>query len=252
MIKFLCESPIAYESDDHKFPWGTRTSNAKSEYFKFKLLRLFDESVDWSLLDLGCSAGGFVESLHEDGVAAFGIEGSDYNRINHRGSWAKLDNIRLFTGDITKTYHFELSGSKLTFDVITAWDVLEHIPAELLPTLCDVMKNNLREDGIVILSIATIPDVVNGIDLHKTVMPKDKWVSFFEENGLTRCEEIEKYLAGHSARGKRTDERTGFNIVLQTQKNTRAKVPNQGKFEKLLNHFVGSKLHSYIRRLLST
>ena len=114
------------------------------------------------------------------------------------------------------------------------------------------MKNNLREDGIVILSIATIPDVVNGIDLHKTVMPKDKWVSFFEENGLTRCEEIEKYLAGHSARGKRTDERTGFNIVLQTQKNTRAKVPNQGKFEKLLNHFVGSKLHSYIRRLLST
>ena len=48
MITFHTDHPIAYESDDHKFPWGTRTSNAKSEYFKFQLLRLFEERVDWS------------------------------------------------------------------------------------------------------------------------------------------------------------------------------------------------------------
>ena len=101
------------------------------------------------------------------------------------------------------------------------------------------------------MSIATVPDVINGIDLHKSVMPKEHWVSLFEVYGFTRCIEIENFLAGHSARGKRKNESTGFNIVLKLGNATRAFVPQQGKFEKILNQFVGSKVQSYIKRLLS-
>ena len=251
MIKFFTDSPIAFQSDDHKFPWGTRTSNSKSEYFQFKLMRLFSEDIDWSILDLGCSAGGFVEGFHEVGVAAFGIEGSDYNRKNARGSWPKLDNIRLFTGDITKPFSFFVDHEEMKFDVVTAWDVFEHIEPKDLVGLLDNLNHSLKDDGIAVLTIATVPDVINGIDLHKSKMPREKWEALFTDHGFCVNAEIQTYLRGHSPRGKRLNEKTGFNIVLNKRGfDTRAKVPRVGKTERLLDFFVGSKLSIYLRRFI--
>ena len=253
MIKFHSDFPIAYQSDDHKYPWGTRTSNSRSDYFQFKLMRLFSENVDWSLLDLGCSAGGFVEGFHELGVAAFGIEGSDYNRKNARGSWPKLDNIRLFTGDITKKFSFVIGEEELKFDVVTAWDVFEHIEREDLGPLMVNLSKVLRDDGIVVLTIATIPDVIDGIDLHKTQMPRTEWEELFFEYGFSVNVEVQDYLAGHSPRGKRINEKTGFNIVLSKSGSTvRPLVPDVGKFERILDLFIGGRLHGYLRRVLQS
>lgn len=251
MITVDTNHPIAYQSDDYMYPWGTRTSNANDGYFRAKLLRLFDEKIDWSLLDLGCSGGALVESFHEIGIAAVGIEGSDYSFNNSRGSWPKLGFKRLFTADICKPFTINLHGAQMVFDVITAWDVLEHLQDYEIPGALKNINNHLRDDGICMFSIATIGDNVQGVELHKTIMSRNEWEKTFKANGFEVFHEVENYLSGHSARGRRNDERSGFNIVLKKIGiSARVCVPNTGVFEKIADKFIGSKIQKKIKSLV--
>lgn len=252
MITLETQFPIAYESDDHRFPWGTRTSNANNGYFRAKLLRLFDENINWALLDLGCSGGAFVESLHEMGVAAVGIEGSDYSWKNHRGSWVKLGGLRLFTADITKSFSLKLHDVPMMFDVVTAWDVLEHLNRGDIAAAFENVHRHLKDEGICLFSVATVGDCINGVELHKTIIPRDQWEAIFIEHGFEPVVGIEHYLAGHSARGRRIDESTGFNIVLKKKgARPRAIAPVVGSFEKIADRFIGSKVQKKLKSLVT-
>ena len=252
MITLDTQFPIAYESDDHRFPWGTRTSNANNGYFRAKLLRLFDENINWALLDLGCSGGAFVESLHEMGVAAVGIEGSDYSWKNKRGSWSKLGGHRLFTSDITKPFSLRLHDVPMMFDVITAWDVLEHLHRGDFATTFENVHRHLKNEGICIFSVATVSDCVNGVELHKTIMSRNHWEGIFIEYGFEPVVGLKHYLAGHSARGRRLDESTGFNIVLKKKGTSpRATAPIVGNFEKIADRFIGSKVQKKLKSLIT-
>lgn len=252
MITLETQFNIAYESDDHRFPWGTRSSNANDGYFRAKLLRLFDEKIDWALLDLGCSGGAFVESLHEIGVAAVGIEGSDYSLVNQRGSWPKLGGHRLFTADITKPFSVRLHDRPMIFDVVTAWDVLEHLDTDGLSVALKNVQHHLKDDGICLFSVATIGDCIQGVELHKTILPRINWEAIFAAHEFEPVAEIERYFAGHSARGRRFDESSGFNIALKKKGgDTRAEAPTVGIFEKIADRFIGSKLQKRLKTLIA-
>ena len=56
-------------------------------------------------MDIGCSGGGFVYQFVTRGVFAVGVEGSDYSKKNKRSEWATIPDY-LFTGDVTKPFHF--------------------------------------------------------------------------------------------------------------------------------------------------
>ena len=62
------------KSVDHKWPWGTAFDNGDCN-FNLKLYALFDYRYDCRVIDIGCSGGGFVKSILEDGYAAvyFGV-----------------------------------------------------------------------------------------------------------------------------------------------------------------------------------
>jgi SAM-dependent methyltransferase len=71
-----------------------------------------------ALLDLGCSSGSFLESLKDEGWKLHGIEMStDCAKIAHAKSGALV-----FVGDI-----LEAPFRRESFDVITCFDVLEHL-----------------------------------------------------------------------------------------------------------------------------
>jgi putative glycosyltransferase (TIGR04372 family) len=172
--------PVAFESPDHIHPWGTARDNSRNISFNEKLFFWFPRDR-LSVLDLGCSGGGFVKSLIESNVFAVGIEGSDYSKKNRRAEWATIPN-HLFTADVT--YPFELAMREnssrtdrpLTFSVITSWEMIEHIAEEDLSSVFQNIDRHLQPSGVVIMSISPNDDFVDGVNLHQCVHDKPWWI----------------------------------------------------------------------------
>lgn len=177
-LNIVTNHPVAYESQDHLEPKGAANDNTKNENYVKEVIELFKGKV--SYCDLGCSGGGFVAQFLEQGQVAVGVEGSDYSLKNKRAEWATWP-YNLFTADITKPWHFEdESGSKFKFDVISAYDVMEHIKTEDLDSVIQGIKQNLTPGGLFLASIATFQDE----GYHHTLEEKPWWDKLFAKHGF--------------------------------------------------------------------
>jgi cyclopropane fatty-acyl-phospholipid synthase-like methyltransferase len=174
-MKVITEYPVAYDSPDHLYPWGTARDNTTDhgfiaeveEYFGHKPLRI---------LDIGCSGGQLVVDLNARGHQAVGIEGSDYSIKNSRANWPSYHNQCLFTCDATKPYSVvDDSGAQVKFDLVTAWEVVEHIKPSDLDAFFGNIINHMHSESIFCASIAPIPDVQGGYTLHQSVYDADTW-----------------------------------------------------------------------------
>lgn len=85
-----------------------------------------------SILDLGCSSGGFLQSLKSDSWTLFGIEMSD--EVAKR---AEAIGAKVFVGDI-----LDAPFSPSTFDAITCFHVFEHLyqPRQVLVRIAEWLK----------------------------------------------------------------------------------------------------------------
>ena len=129
-IKIITNNPVAEYSKDHTEPKGTKADNTKNNSFITKVIKVKNEV---RYLDLGCAGGGFVQQFIEQGQFAIGVDGSDYSQIHKRAEWGIIPN-NLFTADITKPFYFlnEENNNNVLFNVISAFDVLEHLKEEEL------------------------------------------------------------------------------------------------------------------------
>ncbi len=115
-----------------------------------------------------------------------GLEGSDCSKIEQRAEWRLLGDM-LQTCDITKPFYLRNREQEIQqFDIITAWEVLEHIAEADLPQLFENIRNHLAVGGYFIGSIANWDDIdpESGINWHVTVHPYDWWVQKFAEAGF--------------------------------------------------------------------
>ena len=123
-----------------------------------------------SVLDIGCSSGGFGKMIKENRpeVAVFGIEPSEEAAAIARG---RLDGVIC---GIFQDGMVELEGQK--FDCIVFNDVLEHL---IKPenALVDA-KNYLSETGIV---VASIPNILHFYQITKILLEQD-WK--YEDSGI--------------------------------------------------------------------
>lgn len=218
-VRVVTEHPVAYDSPDHLAPWGTSRDSSRNSRFNKKLYRLFEAlGRPPRVLDLGCSGGGFVRECHNDGCLAVGLEGSDFSLRTARAEWATIGGRLLFTSDIAKPFEVRVKAdgeeTKLQFDVITSWEVFEHIRTEELPVLLENVKRHLAPDGIVVLSISTTSDAPNGVELHQTLQPEAWWAALFESSGFDRHDEINRYFNTQFVRGPRQWAPGSFTIVL--------------------------------------
>ena len=190
-IKLVTEFPIAYQSLDHKYPHGTVRDNTRYPRFIAKCEKLLSKN-NLAYLDLGCSGGGMVLDAALRGHIAFGLEGSDSSLNALRAEWRLLGD-RLKTCDITKPFRLENEdGKRQLFDVITAWEVLEHISEEDLPQLISNIWDHLQPGGLFVASIANWDDIdpESGINWHVTVHPYSWWKTQFENAGFSVCTEL--------------------------------------------------------------
>lgn len=191
-IKLETDHPIAYESLDHLYPHGTIRDNTRYPRFVEKCETLLAPKTDLAFLDLGCSGGGMVLEAALRGHISMGLEGSDCSKKEQRAEWRLLGD-RLQTCDITKPFCLRDSGGEVRqFDIITAWEVLEHIAEADLPGLFDNIKRHLADDGIFVGSIANWDDIdpESGVNWHVTVHPYDWWKEKFEAAGFSICTEL--------------------------------------------------------------
>jgi 2-polyprenyl-3-methyl-5-hydroxy-6-metoxy-1,4-benzoquinol methylase len=96
------------------------------------------------ILDVGCSAGFFLERARAEGWTTFGVEIS-----NDTAELARGRGLDVFTGTL------EQAGFRRgSFDVVTMWDVLEHVedPVAEIAITAEVLK----EEGLLALSTPNI------------------------------------------------------------------------------------------------
>lgn len=98
------------------------------------------------LLDIGCGTGGFLRFAKKQGFETYGFDASNA-QAEYAGK--ELPNVRCAIS--VNDYLSQLDHPDLRFDVITLWDVLEHIrePREFLGQL----KSVLSEDGVFFCSV---------------------------------------------------------------------------------------------------
>ena len=129
----------------------------------------------YAFMDLGCSGGQLVKDFKDLGWIAVGLEGSDYSLKHGRANWPKMAGKNLFTCDITKPFEVLSNQQPVQFDLITAWEVLEHIPPTSLDQLFRNIAGHLRSGGYFIASTTSAPDFHDGVDLHQSKFSNKQW-----------------------------------------------------------------------------
>jgi len=188
LLALKTEFPVAISSDDHKHPRGTLFDNSVNPRFNAGVYRLLGYPKSIKFLDLGCAGGGLVKSFIEDGHSAIGVEGSDISRQLRSGEWDTIP-FHLFACDITKPFCVvDAEEAPVLFDVVTAWEVLEHIPEEFLAGLISNIHNHLRTNGYFFCSIDLLPDgnPITGAVYHKTLKSASWWEQQFTEFGFLK------------------------------------------------------------------
>ena len=97
------------------------------------------------------------------------------------GSGAAIQSWRgglpLFGADITREFWF-----KERFDLMTAWEVLEHISEDRLPGLFDNVVRNLEPRGWFIASTNDETEIHEGVQLHVTRWSNAQWKRWIAEH----------------------------------------------------------------------
>lgn len=215
------EHPVAVESNDHKFPRGTANDNTRYPRFCQKCEQIFGRKL--RLLDLGCAGGGLVWDFLINGHFAVGLEGSDYSLKNLRAEWRTIPD-HLFTCDITKPFTVvdAKTDETMRFDIVSCWEVLEHIHEKDLPGLLENVQRHLDTKGLFVASVATFEDYEpqSGALMHVTVKNRDWWEALFRKHGFQIIRDLFEPLdfARGSGNGRYdwsalTNPELGFHVV---------------------------------------
>ena len=251
-IKLVCDSKIAFDSPDYLHPHGTKHDNSKNPRFNKKLYKLYSKVIPpLKILDLGSAGGGFVKSCIDDGCFAIGLEGSDYSKRLKRAEWRTIPKY-LFTCDISKNFSIFSKKEILKFEVITAWEVLEHISEDRIDILIKNIKKHLSDQGLFIASVSNNSDSPNGVEMHQTQRPKDWWIKKFENQSFREEKNLLKFFKRDFVRSIGMKEtRTYFHLILSTKKG-KLTSPSRVSFKgRVFDFLYNSRFFILLRMLMN-
>ena len=141
--------PEYYQSEDYISHTDTKRNLFESVYHfvrsialkrKLKLINSFNSS-EKMLLDIGCGTGDFLSVSEENGWSVSGIEPNESART------IASSKLKGSVYDVEHLLKFEQN----TFDVITLWHVLEHLPN--LEEQVKVFEHLLKPNGKLIIAV---------------------------------------------------------------------------------------------------
>lgn len=159
MFSIKTERPLATDSNDYLFPFGAKNDNSTNPLFLKAATQLLEgKKRPYRILDLGCAGGQMVSDFLTIGWHAVGIDGADHMRKTNLFNWPALKDLNLFNCDITEPFTIKEDGVPVKFDIITSWEVLEHIRQYRMPAVMENIRNHLGEGGYFIGSISRVDD----------------------------------------------------------------------------------------------
>ncbi len=132
-----------------------------------KLRRLLPRAR--TLLDVGCGPGFFVKEASESGLQACGLEVSEYAT----GYGRERLGVEVLHGALDQAHLNRIGGP---FDLITLWDVIEHLPRP--DESLGLLAGKLSADGVLSLSTGDIGSLVarlSGRHWHLLNLPEHLW-----------------------------------------------------------------------------
>jgi len=244
VYKVDAEKPVATDSPDHLNVWGTARDNSTNHRFNDKAFLLFGRRR-LRVMDLGCSGGGFVRSMLDDGHDAIGIEGSDYSARTRRAEWRAIPE-RLFTADVSEPFVVAKEHEQAEFDLITAWELLEHLREESFKVFCSNVLRHLSRNGLFIASVCTSPDA----QWHQTVRPRTWWLEMFDRFGLENHPEIVQWFGSQFVRGRRFGAPCSFHVALAHKGADIPRPPKTPLHERLFDLWHFSLPHRLLREAI--
>ena len=210
-------NPVAIHSRDHTHPHGAANDNSRNKAFNEKLYKLY-AGRHINLIDLGCSGGGFVHDCLLAGHTAVGLEGSDFSYLAQRAEWKTIPG-NLFTCDVTKEFELRVETGDgngnyqiepFKADVITGWELLEHINEADLKSMFKNCLHHLKPDGRMIFSISK-----NHEFWHVCVHDEEWWYDKFKTFGLHNRQDLVEYFGDEWIRGPKQGAPNSFHVVLE-------------------------------------
>lgn len=147
-----------------------------ANFYRALIIRLFLKPK--TLLDVGCGTGLLVYYLRKMGVDAYGVDVSNYAVSKAYPSISRC----LLSGSILK-----LPYSKKSFDVVTSFNVLEHLPKEQIPKAlaeCNRVKIHYCLHKVYTTENRWMEKFHGGDISHISVFPREWWRQLFRKIGL--------------------------------------------------------------------
>jgi len=207
-IEIITDHPHPEDSPDYFEPAGSVEDNHSNAYFIYELDRRF-HGLPYRLMDLGCAGGQFAVDIHNKGApwVGVGVEGGNIHGMTGsfetrametgvltqaRGAdnWTLYKDECLFNADISKPFDIVIKdtgepewkgavGQRLTFDIITAYEFLEHPLPTDIPHILQNVKKHLAPSGLFIGTINLSPGFH-----HRCAKPVQWWRDMYDEQGF--------------------------------------------------------------------
>lgn len=211
-----------YQEDYYK-EWLEKQMKRRIPMWKKRLKELLKYKKSGRLLDVGFGSGTFLRLAKENGFEVNGTEISEYACRyvkNHYG-------IDTFRGDLE-----EARFPSTSFDVVTLWHALEHLP-DPRSTLNEIHRI-LKKDGVLVVAV---PNLNNFITRILYFLAKGKKLKLFSIN----AKELHLWhFSPHSL--SRLLQETGYGVM-----NIKLDLA-QIEFPKKIVDFLTLLVHSLIRK----
>lgn len=171
------ETRTSHHASEHKIAWDY--SETKREYFYDPLIDRLERLTDSrSLLDLGCSNGAFLQAIRLRGWDGEGME------LEHSSAqYARSMGFKVY-----ETVLEESGIPDASYDVVTLWQVVEHLPEPGL--LLKEIHRVLKPGGICAISTPNIASIAfRMLDYRWDAVSPPEHIHLFTPRGLNKIVE---------------------------------------------------------------
>ncbi|MSR86234.1 class I SAM-dependent methyltransferase [Candidatus Woesearchaeota archaeon] len=124
---------------DCKKDYATRIDKSKKlQNFQYVLKKIKETKGQGTFMDIGCATGVFLDMAQKEGYDVTGVDVSDFACTYARENFG----VKTLNGKLE-----DLKIEEKSFDIITMWDVIEHVP-DPHAFLAEVHRV-LKDDGII-------------------------------------------------------------------------------------------------------
>lgn len=193
MLKIKTDFELASDSPDYlaqqqknlKLSFSAAEDNSTNKNFISKIEKYFysknkkQEELLIDVLDLGCGGGQLIVDFSYEMFVNYAIGLDGVAGSLNRKNWLNQKNM-FYNVDLSKDYTILNENNEIQkFDLITSWEMIEHLHPDSLETFFKNMLKHLKDDGIFLGSIALFPDVRDIYGHHQGMAEYDKTTEQF-------------------------------------------------------------------------